>query len=75
MFLELERSYIGKKMKYIGATDSQAMFCGSGDPREYFVVGQVYNVIAAQVGGWSTALQFKEVPGKTFNSVCFEFEG
>lgn len=73
-FPELECSYIGKKLVFMGASDIQVNYCGRHDPREFLTVGETYTVSDANVGGWSTTLEFKEFPGKTFNSVCFEEE-
>ena len=39
-FKELEESYVGKTMKFIGASDIQVSFGGRNDPRKFFTVGE-----------------------------------
>lgn len=67
----MEHELIDRKMKFIGASDSQARWCGSADPREYFEIGDELIVSNVREGSWSTTLEFQGIPGPTFNSVCF----
>jgi len=68
------KDYIGKRMMFTGADDIQAKWTGNADPRSFFVEGDVATVRTINIGGWSSTLEFEQFPGKTFNSVCFEFE-
>lgn len=40
--------------------------------REYLVINGVYTVDRTEIGGWSTSVFLREVPGREFNSVMFE---
>ena len=39
--------------------------------REHLVKGQVLTVSEIDVGGWSSSVEFEELPGKWFNTVMF----
>ena len=75
MFPEMEEQYRGCKCIYTGCSDIQEQYSsGNTDPRTILVVGKEYIIHNAVVGSWSTALELAGIPGKTFNSVCFEVD-
>ncbi len=40
--------------------------------QEIFIEGQTYEVECAEVSGWSTSVEFKDIEG-SFNSVMFDY--
>ena len=60
------------KVKFTGASDSQATFGNCDDPRGLLVVGRTYILQRKEVHSWHTKYYLKEFPNKQFNSVCFE---
>lgn len=71
---------IGDRIKYLGATDDQATFGGTQDPRMFLQSGETYEVSDVEVHSdhtrlwvrvWVSALR-RRIPFGPFNSVCFE---
>ena len=59
-------------VRFTGATDSQVAFAHGSDPRKHFKVGDIVAVEREEVHTWHTRYFFRGLPGKWFNSVCFE---
>ena len=60
-----------KKVKYIGATDTQVNWGSCGDPRSILIVGKYYFVEYEEVHNWHTKIKLYYINGE-FNSVSFE---
>lgn len=58
------------KVRFDGCVDSQVRWGGGSDPREYFTIGEVYEVDDIETHSWHT-LYYLAGFDKSFNAVCF----
>ena len=63
--------HIGQKLKFTDATDMQVSWGGCDDPRPIMKTGEQVTIKNIEVHTHHTKLEFKEFPGKKFNSISF----
>lgn len=61
-----------RKIRFIGALDSQVQWGGNDDPREFMKEGDIVTLVRQEIHSWHTIYEVEEFPGKVFNSVSFE---
>lgn len=61
-----------KKVKFIGCEEVQVKWGNNDNPDGLLEIGGVYEVEKEEVHRWHTKYLLVELPGKKFNSTCFQ---
>jgi len=62
----------GDHVKFLGCTSEQIHWGSNDNPNPLLFIGDVYYVEHVYVHSQHTKIELRGLPGKKFNSVCFE---